>query len=668
MISEERLKIVLKDNFESDKEFNDFFKKKLKTLYKYGNEENIKKIIRVLKNYNLLYLIETCPSILVKGNASEIAKILDLLSEKKAIDLLKNCPSILAFGNSTEILNIIDLLSEKKLLDILISCPSILAKNKACEISSILDLVSLELIKKCPSILTFGKSVEISKVIKLLNEKGLSSLINICPSILAFGNSDEIANIIKVMSENNLFSLIENCPYILVQGKSNNIIEIIDLLTAKNRLDIVKKCPSILAQGNSSEISKIIDLLSKKDLLGSIDSCPSILAQGKEHEIEEIISLLSEKDLIMLIKDCPTILVKTNVNEINKITDILSERNLIDILKDCPSILAHGKSNKVSKILDLLSEKDLLDLVRKCPTILVNGDFKQIERTLNKIETINGNINNASPSLLLDYDRACDIVELKKDEISKEEYSKNLKLHLRLINQYNVMCSKEELISLSNKLNMTYEEFLVSLFNLKDDSIEELKEKNYFWIGDNIPVTNEQLNIYQNEIVDISSAVSKSFKSKYPFLTYEEIYDHVLDCIMQKGGAILTNFGDTKLLYPVLFKYLEKWCYAIISNTNKNINYDKLANIKETAYQDSGYNLENGFIDNYQYLSFIEKTILLNMSIAIESGYDYISFLEKHLCMKKDTILKRIMVIRTKIIEHENKNSDNDNFQKAIKY
>lgn len=26
MISEERLKIVLKDNFESDKEFNDFFK------------------------------------------------------------------------------------------------------------------------------------------------------------------------------------------------------------------------------------------------------------------------------------------------------------------------------------------------------------------------------------------------------------------------------------------------------------------------------------------------------------------------------------------------------------------------------------------------------------------------------------------------------------------
>ena len=640
MISEERLKILLKDNFESDKEFNDFFKKKLKTLYQHGNEENIKEVIKVLKTYNLFRLIESCPGILAIGKSSEITKILNLLSEKNLLNCVKVCPSILATGKSSEIVKIIDLLSEKDLLTSVKVCPSILAK---------------------------GKSSEIVKIIDLLSEKDLLNCVKVCPTILAHGKSSEIVKIIDLLSEKDLLNSVEECPTILAHGKSSEIVKIIDLLSEKDLLNSVEECPTILAHGKSSEIVKIIDLLSEKDLLNFVKVCPYILAKGKSSEIVKIIDLLSKRDLLNCVKECPTILAKGKSDEIVKIIDLLSKRDLLNCVEKCPSILAHGKSNKVSKILDLLLEKDLLDLVRKCPTILVNVDFKQIERMLNKIETINGNINNVSPSLLLDYDRVCDIVELKKDEISKEEYSKNLKLHLRLINQYNVMCSKEELISLSNKLNMTYEEFLVSLFNLKDDSIEELKEKNYFWIGDNIPVTNEQLNIYQNEIVDISSAVSKSFKSKYPFLTYEEIYDHVLDCIMQKGGAILTNFGDTKLLYPFLFKYLEKRCYFLFENINKDLNYDKSSNLKAISYQEGSYDLENDFIDNYQYLSSTERLVLQNMSIAIESGYDYISFLEEQLLMDQAEILEILSAIKTKIIEHENKNGDNDNFQKAIK-
>ena len=56
MITEPQLKTVLSENL-SPKEVDIFLEKRPKTLYAKGNIDNINEIIKVLKKYNLLFLL-----------------------------------------------------------------------------------------------------------------------------------------------------------------------------------------------------------------------------------------------------------------------------------------------------------------------------------------------------------------------------------------------------------------------------------------------------------------------------------------------------------------------------------------------------------------------------------------------------------------------------------
>lgn len=67
MITEAQLKTVLSENL-SPEEVDIFLEKRPKTLYAKGNIDNINEIIKVLKKYNLLFLLNKCTAILVQGN------------------------------------------------------------------------------------------------------------------------------------------------------------------------------------------------------------------------------------------------------------------------------------------------------------------------------------------------------------------------------------------------------------------------------------------------------------------------------------------------------------------------------------------------------------------------------------------------------------------------
>ena len=304
-----------------------------------------------------------------------------------------------------------------------------------------------------------------------------------------------------------------------------------------------------------------------------------------------------------------------------------------------------------------------MNLVSQCPTVLANGNIKEIKSILLKIEKINGNIKNLYPSLLLNFLKLCSIIDLNKNNLSDEEYYENIRLHLLLIDKYNQIYTKEELIDLASLLNIPYDTLLSAVCHADNKLVNTILEKqNYLWIGNNIPIRKEDFTFYQNQILDIIDLVTNSFLKEHSFFKYDDVYDFVLDSLMNKCGAFFINYGKTEKLYPLLFRYLKLTCKSLLDSA-KTVDFEKINNIQKYSYQED--NEVNQFIQNYFYLSADDQYFLLGMSTGIESGYDYIEFLMEKFFLTKKEVIKKITDIKEKIILHNN-GLDDTSYQKII--
>ena len=422
-------------------------------------------------------------------------------------------------------------------------------------------------------------------------------------------------------------------------------------------------CPTILARGNSKEITNILNVLKEKNQLELLNACPTILAQGNSKNISTILDILEEKSQLELLNVCPTILARGNSKEIINILNVLEEKGLTDLVSQCPYILARGNSKEITTILNVLEERSLTYLVSKCPSILAQGNSKEIKSVLLKIEKINGNIKKLSPNLLINYSKLCNIIDLNKGNLSNKEYYKNIRFHLLLIDKYNQIYTKEELTDLANLLNISYDTLLSAICfgDIKLDNTI-LEKQNYLWVGNNIPIREEDFTFYQNQILDIVNLVTKSFIKKYSFFEYDDVYDFVLDSLMNKCGAFFINYGKTEKLRPRLFQYLKLTCKGLLG-FKKTVEFEKINNIQEYSYQED--NEVNQFIQNYFYLSAEEQYFLLEMSKGIEGGYDYIEYLMEKFFLTKKEVIEKITNIREKIAFHNNGLED-DSYQKTI--
>ena len=424
-----------------------------------------------------------------------------------------------------------------------------------------------------------------------------------------------------------------------------------------------KRLKTLYAIGNIDNINEIIKVLKKYNLLFLLNKCPTILALGNSKEISTILDILEGNNLKDLVSQCPSILAHGNSKEIGAILDILEETNLKGLVSQCPTILALGNSKEISTILDILEKNNLKDLVSQCPSILAQGNSKEIKSVLLKIEKINGNIKKLSPNLLINYSKLCEIIDLNKGSLSNKEYYKNIRFHLLLIDKYNQIYTKEELTDLASLLNISYDT-LLSVICFDDIKLANtiLEKQNYLWVGNNIPIRKEDFTFYQNQILDIVNLVTKSFMKKYSFFEYDDVYDFVLDSLMNKCGAFFINYGKTEKLRPFLFHYLKLTCKGLLGST-KIVEFEKINNIQEYSYQED--NEVNQFIQNYFYLSAEEQYFLLEMSKGIEGGYDYIEYLMEKFFLTKKEVIEKITDIREKIASHNNGLED-DSYQKTI--
>ena len=341
-------------------------------------------------------------------------------------------------------------------------------------------------------------------------------------------------------------------------------------------------------------------------------------------------------------------IIKGKEEEIRNILDLLEEKDLTDIVKTCPTILARGKAIEIKNILKLLEEKELLDLVNSCPSILAQGKAKKIKEILEKLDTINGNIKNIPLGLINDYEKMNDIIDLKSEDVSEEEFKYNLKNHLKLIGEYNKFYTKSDLIELSNKLNISYDELLSNIFEYRDVINKTLELQKYIWIGDSFSLTSELLNEYSKEIIDIVDLVTKSFIKKTKF-NYDEVYDFIMDILINRAGAFFINYGKTDSLKPTLCKYLLKYCKVLYSKDNF-IDLSKIQNLNKYSINDE---LNDDFISSYSYLTEEEQYFLTRMSKHIEEQENYLELLSEEFCITIDEVIEYIENIKNKISKND---------------
>ena len=413
-------------------------------------------------------------------------------------------------------------------------------------------------------------------------------------------------------------------------------------------LDLIKTCPTILAKGKAKEISDIIKLVKEENLLDLIKTCPTILAKGNAQEVEDIIKLLEEENLLDLIKTCPYILAQGKAKEIEDIIDLLETNGLLNLIKACPTILAQGKAKEIRDIINLLEQKSLLDILKTCPYILAQGKVKKIQEILEKLDTINGNIKNISLVLIIDYEKINNIIDLKREDVSEEEFKSNLKNHLKLIGEYNKIYTKKDLIELSNKINISYDELLNNLFKYRNLIEDTLQNQKYIWLGGSISVTSEMLNDYSEEIVDIVDLVTKSFIKDSNF-DYADVHGFVMDKLINRTGSIFINYGKTAFFRPALCSYLLKTCKELYSNA-LFLDFSKIENFSKYSSNDEH---NEDFISNYSYLAEEEQYFLTRMSKYIEEQENYLELLSEEFCLTIEEVIDFIENIKNKISEND---------------
>ena len=141
--------------------------------------------------------------------------------------------------------------------------------------------------------------------------------------------------------------------------------------------------------------------------------------------------------------------------------------------------------------------------------------------------------------------------------------------------------------------------------------------------------------------------VTKSFIKKHKDfnIDYSDLYDYVLDILINRCGNLLINTTSEENLRKALYIYLMKYCYHMISN-RKYVDYEKISNIQKYSSQDF---YQSNFVQNYSFLTEEEQYFLEKMSQYIELGGDYMRLLKEEWNLTEEEIQEKMKTIKEKI-------------------
>ena len=374
-------------------------------------------------------------------------------------------------------------------------------------------------------------------------------------------------------------------------------------------------------------------------------------------DVENVLNVLRQHQLLFLLDQCSSILALGKSEEIQTIIEVLSRYSMLSLLQQCPYILARGKSGEIQAIIEVLTQYFMLSISQRCPTILAIGKANIIRENLNFLCQQNVDLAKLQcmPLLMVRKDIFKEIFSLRNKQKDDERFWQLAKIYMQLTGRYNKIMSRQDIQTLLDNLGVTEDEFLANIVAISNEKylaldIQSLKntllQKGELFIGDSTVIPTEILKTQAESIQSLAQEIAKYLKKKYKYSNYDDIYDFVLNLIINKCGQIYINYLEQENITRFIFRY----CVLSFKPQLQHVtaSYDKVKKYKQypvvTSYDEN--------LPSYSFLELDEQELLNYISSCLSAGIkDYLAMTSRCFGMTQEELKTKLALIKEKMIQ-----------------
>jgi len=367
----------------------------------------------------------------------------------------------------------------------------------------------------------YGNIAEIERILLFLKKRNTEpSLIN--KFIPGFFRSAKffisVYNEIEIIEQKSSRRIIDFCEPVWQKANAEDLRKTYEIL-GENFYELAINNNWTLARIRASElkpISKIMGMSFEE----IIKNCAPVLAQSKEKLLG--IKRLLGKNFEKAVKKCPSILTRNSIEEMSRIKGILGN-SFNALIDDKPSLLVNANSRVLNKLIGLLEKE--------------NVKFDPIYH-LKKHKYALRNLDN----IFSDY--------------SGPESVRDFKYWLRLTKNWNKEMGIVEIKDICERKNISVESFfkdILSVFNYQKD--------RKYWIGDSIPMTEQQIKENQKFVDEISNFIVFTLmkeKKMLRSLNKSDYKSEAVSLIYSRCGGHFINYHTHDSLRATIFSYIKK--------------------------------------------------------------------------------------------------------------
>ena len=330
---------------------------------------------------------------------------------------------------------------------------------------------------------------------------------------------------------------------------------------------------------------------------------------------------------------------------------------MLPILEQCPSILARGKGKEIRHVIEVLIQYSMLLILEQCPYVLTVGKADIIRKNLNFLCHHNVDLAKLQcmPLLIVKKDVFKEIFSLRNKQKHDKSFWQLAKIYMQLTERYNKVMSRQDIQALLDNLGVTEDEFLANIVAISNEKylaldIQCLKntllQKGELFIGDSTVIPIEILKTQAESIQALSQRIAKYLKKKYGYCNYDDVYDFVLNLIINKCGRIYINYLEQKNITPLIFRY----CALFFKRQVQYMMpfYDHVKKYKQypvvTSYDEN--------LPSYSFLELDEQELLNYISSCLSAGIkDYLAMTLRYFGMTQEELKTKLALIKEKMIQ-----------------
>ena len=440
----------------------------------------------------------------------------------------------------------------------------------------------------------------------------------------------------------------------------------------EEQINRIVKSKTLIKEGIIEKIEQNLEVLVNNNIhLDNISRCLTVLFKNDCLEIKEIFKVLNAHNISKeTIENCLSVLAVGKAKEIEEIFEVLNAHNISkETIEKCLSVLAQGEAKEIEEIFKVLDAHNISkETIENCLYVLARGKAKEIEekfKILDEYEIPKHNIEENYGIIFLK-----NINDFTKifSKLPEDANNENIIMYMKLKGYYNKIVTIEEFNQISAFRNIDIEQIIDA--NFKKEFFlhhkKTLKEKGELYIGKSIPMKCEDMNKYENIILDISKKISNLVSYRYKY-DKQELESYCISILVEKCGDVVYNCNiNQEILYRCLYNKAKRYCigYILKQKNNFGVDFSKFENTTKTSkYNQNSTKKEELDVKQWNLKSEDEK-IMKILSNYLEMGYDNKKAFEKtakDLDLDIEELMYNIEEIKNQIIENIKENNDKEN-------